>query len=88
MSEFVYPLGILSQGLLDDQFTQLQLLQDENNPEFVSEVVSLFFDDSEKLLEQLTESLYEFFALFYCSSEILSHEMCLCRACWPQTFYV
>lgn len=46
------------QGLLDDQFTQLQLLQDANNPDFVAEVVSLFFEDSEKLLEQLTESLY------------------------------
>jgi histidine-containing phosphotransfer protein len=43
--------------VLDQQFTQLQQLQDESNPEFVSEVVSLFFEDSERLLEELTESL-------------------------------
>jgi histidine-containing phosphotransfer protein len=45
------------QEVLDQQFTQLQQLQDESNPEFVSEVVSLFFEDSERLLEELTESL-------------------------------
>jgi histidine-containing phosphotransfer protein len=42
---------------LDEQFTQLQQLQDESNPQFVSEVVSLFFEDSGRLLEELTESL-------------------------------
>jgi histidine-containing phosphotransfer protein len=45
------------QEVLDQQFTQLQQLQDESNPEFVSEVVTLFFEDSERLLEELTESL-------------------------------
>lgn len=52
-----YTDSLFAEGLLDDQFTQLQLLQDANNPDFVAEVVSLFFEDSEKLLEQLTESL-------------------------------
>lgn len=46
------------QGYLDDQFSQLQMLQDESSPDFVEEVVTLFFDDTEKLLENLTESLY------------------------------
>jgi hypothetical protein len=45
------------QEVLDQQFTQLQQLQDESNPEFVLEVVSLFFEDSERLLEELTEFL-------------------------------
>ncbi|KAL3681485.1 hypothetical protein R1sor_024441 [Riccia sorocarpa] len=52
-----YTDGLFAEGLLDDQFNQLQLLQDANNPDFVAEVVSLFFEDSEKLLDQLTEAL-------------------------------
>jgi histidine-containing phosphotransfer peotein len=43
--------------LLDAQFSQLQQLQDENNPDFVVEVVSLFFEDSEKLLNDVTRAL-------------------------------
>ncbi|KAL5995079.1 peroxiredoxin type-2 [Asimina triloba] len=50
---------IFALGLLDDQYTQLQQLQDESNPDFVFEVVSLFFDDSEKLLNELTGVLNE-----------------------------
>jgi len=46
------------QGFLDEQFTQLQQLQDESNPEFVVEVVSLFFEDAEKLLADLSKTLY------------------------------
>jgi histidine-containing phosphotransfer protein len=49
--------SLLAEEVLDQQFTQLQQLQDESNPEFVSEVVTLFFEDSERLLEELTESL-------------------------------
>lgn len=44
-------------GFLDGQFTQLQQLQDDSNPDFVVEVVSLFFEDSEKLLNDLTKAL-------------------------------
>ena len=53
----------LLQGILDDQFSQLQMLQDESTPDFVEEVVTLYFDDSVKLLENLTESLYVFLHL-------------------------
>jgi hypothetical protein len=48
---------LLAEEVLDQQFIQLQQLQDESNPQFVSEVVSLFFEDSGRLLEELTESL-------------------------------
>jgi histidine-containing phosphotransfer protein len=33
-----------AQGVLDEQFTQLLLLQDDSNPDFVAEVVQLYFE--------------------------------------------
>ncbi|OWM85400.1 hypothetical protein CDL15_Pgr019024 [Punica granatum] len=48
---------VLFSGFLDEQFHQLQQLQDEKNPNFVVEVVSLFFEDSERLLNELAKAL-------------------------------
>ncbi|KAL0393182.1 UNVERIFIED_CONTAM: Histidine-containing phosphotransfer protein 1 [Sesamum radiatum] len=50
-------MAVVVDGFLDGQFSQLQLLQDESNPDFVLEVVSLFFEDSERLLNDLTIAL-------------------------------
>ncbi|XP_075490498.1 histidine-containing phosphotransfer protein 1-like [Primulina tabacum] len=47
------------EGFLDDQFVQLHKLQDESNPDFVVEVVSLYFEDSEKLINNLTTALQQ-----------------------------
>lgn len=52
-----YTKSLFREGFLDGQFTQLQLLQDESNPDFVVEVVSLFFEDSERLLNDLTRAI-------------------------------
>ncbi|KAK2977387.1 hypothetical protein RJ640_013366 [Escallonia rubra] len=52
-----YTTSLYDEGFLDDQFIQLQQLQDESNPDFVVEVVSLFFEDSQRLLNELANSL-------------------------------
>ncbi|XP_058087262.1 histidine-containing phosphotransfer protein 2-like isoform X2 [Magnolia sinica] len=49
--------SMFREGLLDEQFTQLQMLQDANNPGFVAEVVALFCEDSERILAELTKYL-------------------------------
>ncbi|KAL8486300.1 hypothetical protein ACS0TY_022642 [Phlomoides rotata] len=52
-----YTSALFREGFLDSQFNQLQQLQDESNPDFVLEVVSLFFEDSQRLLNDLTLAL-------------------------------
>lgn len=52
-----YTTSLFNEGILNDQFNQLVSLQDESNPEFVFEVVTLFFEDSERLLNELSKSL-------------------------------
>ncbi|KAL5138798.1 Histidine-containing phosphotransfer protein 3 [Glycine soja] len=52
-----YTASLFHEGFLDDQFNQLQQLQDESNPDFVVEVVTLFFEDAERLLNELTKTL-------------------------------
>ncbi|KAB1202306.1 Histidine-containing phosphotransfer protein 1 [Morella rubra] len=52
-----YTASLFHEKFLDEQFNQLQQLQDESNPDFVVEVVSLFFEDSERLLNELGKVL-------------------------------
>ncbi|XP_057427079.1 histidine-containing phosphotransfer protein 1-like [Lotus japonicus] len=49
--------AMFREGFLDDQFSQLQKLQDETSPDFVIEVVTMFFDDSENLLNSMARAL-------------------------------
>lgn len=55
---FLFVFGVCEKNILDEQFIQLQQLQDESNPDFVVEVVSLFFEDSERLLNELAKALW------------------------------
>ncbi|KAG5626248.1 hypothetical protein H5410_011466 [Solanum commersonii] len=52
-----YTASLYNEKILDEQFIQLQQLQDESNPDFVVEVVSLFFEDSERLFNELAKAL-------------------------------
>lgn len=45
------------QGFLDEQFIQLEDLQDDANPNFVEEIVGSFYGDSVRLLRNLEMSL-------------------------------
>ncbi|KAI5669160.1 hypothetical protein M9H77_19013 [Catharanthus roseus] len=48
---------LFEQGYLDDQFIQLEELQDDANPEFVEEVVKLFYSDSARFIRNLESSM-------------------------------
>lgn len=49
-------VGLL-QGFLDEQFLQLEELQDDVNPNFVDEVVALYFKDSSRLIANIDTAL-------------------------------
>ncbi|KAL2934779.1 Histidine-containing phosphotransfer protein 3 [Bienertia sinuspersici] len=51
-----YTTSLFDEGIMNDQFTQINSLQDESNPKFVAEVVNVFFKDSQRLLDE-TEKL-------------------------------
>jgi len=42
---------------VDDQFVQLEELQDETNPNFVEEVATLFYRDSARLLANIEQAM-------------------------------
>ncbi|KAJ8471928.1 hypothetical protein OPV22_026271 [Ensete ventricosum] len=48
---------LFDQGFLDEQFYQLEELQDESSPNFVEEVVTLFFRDSSRLMANIDQAL-------------------------------
>lgn len=65
-------LFAVCQGVLDEQFLQLQQLQDESSPDFVSEVVNIYFHETEKLLRNFRELLYVLINSIPCSHLIKS----------------
>lgn len=56
VNDLYTPLLFL-QGYLDEQFNQLEELQDDSSPNFVEEVVALFFRNSSRLLTSIEQAL-------------------------------
>lgn len=48
---------LTQEGLLDEQFMQLLQLQDETNPDFVTEVVDLYFEDTGSKVDKIGSRL-------------------------------
>lgn len=49
------------QGYLDEQFYQLEELQDDASPNFVEEVVALFLRDSSRLIGIIDQAMWVIF---------------------------
>ncbi|KAK1277161.1 Histidine-containing phosphotransfer protein 4 [Acorus gramineus] len=49
--------GLFDQGYLDEQFIQIEMLQDETSPNFVEDVLMLFLRDSTKLVNDIEQTL-------------------------------
>ncbi|OAY36605.1 histidine-containing phosphotransfer protein 4 [Manihot esculenta] len=64
---------LFDQGFLDEQFLQLEELQDEANPNFVEEVVTLYYRDSARLILNIEQAL-ERNPLDFNKLDILMHQ--------------
>ncbi|NP_001147413.1 Pseudo histidine-containing phosphotransfer protein 5 [Zea mays] len=51
---------LFDQGYLDEQFCQVEDLQDEASPNFAEEVVTLFFKDSARLISNAEQALEKY----------------------------
>ncbi|XP_059461636.1 histidine-containing phosphotransfer protein 4-like [Corylus avellana] len=49
--------SLIDQGYLDEQFIQLEELQDEDSPNFVEDMVTMFYNNSARLLENIEQAL-------------------------------
>ncbi|XP_020397522.1 uncharacterized protein [Zea mays] len=49
--------NLFDQGYLDEQFCQIEDLQDEASPNFTEEVVSLFFKNSTRLMTNIEQAI-------------------------------
>ncbi|XP_054779696.1 histidine-containing phosphotransfer protein 4-like [Prosopis cineraria] len=49
--------SLFDQGYLDEQFIQLEELQDDANPNFAEEIVTLYFRDSSRFISNLQQAM-------------------------------
>ena len=50
--------------MLDDQFQELQMLQEGSAPDFIVKVVTLFCEDGERIIGEIAKLLYTSFLSF------------------------
>ncbi|PON83150.1 histidine phosphotransferase [Trema orientale] len=50
--------SLIGQDILNSQFTQLQALRDQTNPDFVVKVVDLFCSDAQNIIKILIKHMY------------------------------
>ena len=50
--------------MLDDQFQELQMLQEGSAPDFIDKVVTLFCEDGERIIGEIAKLLYTSFLSF------------------------
>ncbi|CAH1423944.1 unnamed protein product [Lactuca virosa] len=65
--------SLFEQGYLDEQFTQLEDLQDDANPNFVEEIVTSFYSDSTRLIRNV-ETALENHPLDFCKLDDYMHQ--------------
>ncbi|XP_057977406.1 histidine-containing phosphotransfer protein 4 [Malania oleifera] len=66
--------SLFDQGFLDEQFIQLEELQDDANPNFVEEIVTLFYRDSARIILNIQQAL-ERSPLDYNSLDSYMHQL-------------
>ncbi|KAM3317355.1 hypothetical protein ACQJBY_035159 [Aegilops geniculata] len=49
--------NMFAAGLLDDQFQELQMLQEGSAPDFIDKVVTLFCEDGERIIGEIAKLL-------------------------------
>ncbi|KQK08673.1 histidine-containing phosphotransfer protein 1 [Brachypodium distachyon] len=49
--------NMFAEGLLDTQFQELQMIQGPDMPNFISEVITLFCEDGERIINELAKLL-------------------------------
>ncbi|XP_051148021.1 histidine-containing phosphotransfer protein 4-like [Andrographis paniculata] len=64
--------SFFNQGYLDEQFVQLEELQDDSNPNFVEEVVASYYRESARFLVSIEQALDKN-PLDYCKLDSFMH---------------
>ncbi|KAL6858735.1 hypothetical protein ACP4OV_017737 [Aristida adscensionis] len=62
-------------GSLEKQFEALEKLQEDGNPDFITEVVTLFSDEGARIISQLAELLYKMPTVDFEKLERATHKL-------------